>query len=427
MPRALALRVLQAVDRRGAFSNIALDAELGRSALSAADAGLATALVYGVAKHRAMLDASLERLLTQPIRKLEPWTRDALRLGAFQVLFLDRVPAHAAVSESVKLVRKRTPHRAGLVNAVLRRLTEVAEAERVRWDVHTSGEVFAHGPLPASHLAEVRARLGDEGARRYLETVLAPAPLVLRVRPHARRDAVVEALRAVGCTAEPSALAETAVRVSAPGRRPDTLPPVAAGEAVVQDEAAQLASALAAPPPGGRVLDLCAGRGGKALHLADLVGPDGQVVAADASAAKLEVLEATAARLGAAQIRVCAPGVDPGADFDVVLVDAPCTGVGVIRRHPEIAWRYDETRAVELAAAQRALLLRAADLVRPAGVVLYCVCSDRDAEGSGQIDTLLGERPELTRAAPDTLVGPYPEGCDGFFVARLVRGPAVAA
>lgn len=423
MPRALALRVLQAVERRAAFSNIALDAELGRSALSTADAGLATALVYGVAKHRAMLDASLERLLTQPIRKLEPWTRDALRLGAFQVLFLDRVPAHAAVSESVNLVRKRAPHRAGLVNAVLRRLTDVADAERARWDVRASDEVFAHSPLPAPHLAEVRARLGDEGARRYLEAVLAPAPLVLRVRPQARREEVVEALRAVGCAAEPSALVESAVRVTAPGRRPDTLPPVASGEAVVQDEAAQLASILAAPPAGARVLDLCAGRGGKTLHLADLVGESGEVVATDAATAKLEVLEATSARLGARQIRVCPPGSDLGAAFDVVLVDAPCTGVGVIRRHPEIAWRFDEARATELVAEQRALLLRAADLVRPGGTVLYCVCSDRDAEGSEQIDRLLRERPELTRAAPDTLVGPYPEGCDGFFVARLVRDP----
>jgi len=407
MPRRAALRALRTIDSRDAFSNVALDGAISGAELDPRDAGLATQLVYGVLERRAWLDAALNRYLAKPLRKLEPAARDVLRLGVYQLCFLDRVPTHAAVSETVKMARGKLGHRRGLFNAVLRKMAG---------DVETLRRDFAEAPLPlrtgwpAELLDEVAARWGER-TQAYVDAVQAPPYLTLRVRRANDRDAVVRELPG----AEGTLYSYAGVSVRG-GQRVSDIDAVKRGVAVVQDEGAQLVGLLAAPDMGSTVLDYCAGRGGKAFHLADMMAGSGRVHVHDVDERKLDELEREATRLGIACIT---RGALP-AEADLVLVDAPCTGLGVVRRHPERAWRFSPGGAEELEALQASLLREAADRVAPGGSLVYAVCSDRRSEGEGQIAAFL-EADTRFEAVDALHVGPLSHACDGFYAARLIR------
>ncbi len=445
--RAIAFAVLRRVEEGGAYASRALDAALASAgALDPREAGLATELVYGTLRRALALDAALARHARRPLAEVDPAARVALRLGAYE-LFHMRTPAHAAVSEAVALARSVNHGRAaGFVNAVLRALASRGNAPPAP-SGDPVGDLALSEALPRWLAEEWVAWFGAEEARALAAAMNTPAPLTLRAAGD--RAELLSRLGRAGLAAQPTLRAPAGVRVSgapvgAVARAASPLP------FSVQDEAAQLVSLFAAGSlagSGGRVLDACAAPGGKTFHLADLLGAGGEVVAVEAHPRKAEELRRAAeARAGerrsSAAVRVvCADATRPvpglaAASFDAVLVDAPCTGLGTLRRHPELKLRRTASDPARMAETQRALLESCAALVRPGGSVTYSVCSLTRAEGPEVVAAVLAGRwsPELSRArlvssmSPDLftpegdlLTLPSRHGCDGFYAARLSR------
>ncbi len=442
-PRFVAYDVLRAVDEQGAFADRALDGRLRRSRrMRDEDRRLATELVYGVLRRRGSLDAGLRACVNRPLERLDPAVLRILRLGAYQVLFLDRVPDHAAVNESVTLARRRASRgAAGLVNAVLRALCRVRDAEGEA--PLGAGEERPEVDFPDWLVELWNAQLGRDRAGRLFRALLAPPPVWLRVNTlKTDRETLREALAREGYEAEPDAALPLGLLLRSGG---DLRKATASrrGWCVQQDGASQLVAGLLDPAPGERILDLCAAPGIKTTQLCAAMKDEGLVVAADLNLGRLRELAALCRRLGARIARpLCADGGLPDrtalaeAAFDRVLLDAPCSGLGVLRRNPERKWRPAPDFA-SLAALQGRLLRTAARLVRPGGILLYGTCTLNRAENEDVVQGFLSEtegymledvRPFLPEGLED-LAGrdgcfrswARPERFDFFFAARLRR------
>ncbi len=437
--REIAFHVLRRVEEGGAFASRALDAALtSAGALEAREAGLATELVYGTLRRALSLDAALARHASRTLSEVDPAARVALRMGAYQILHLG-TPPHAAVSEAVSLASKVDHGRAaGFVNAVLRALArDTRPAEPPPLSADPAGHVALAEALPRWLAEEWVAWFGPAEALALAAAMNTPAALCLR---SGRRDELIARLASAAVEASPALRSPEGVLV-----RRGSLAAVAraAGGIAfqVQDEAAQLVSLYAAAHLRGsdaRVLDACAAPGGKAFHLAEMLGPRGEVVAVDVHQRKAEELRGAAERRGlGGRVRVlCAdaakphPGLSPGS-FDAVLVDAPCTGLGTLRRHPELKLRRTADDPPRMAETQRALLAACATLAKPGAPVTYSVCSLTRAEGPGIADWALAHGLERAAAGgllADVLTGegdlltmPNRHGCDGFYAARFVR------
>ena len=421
--RLAAFEVLRAVRERDAFTNLALPAALRGQAISGRDAAFATELVSGTIRRRGTYDAILAVNLSRPLAKVDPAVLDALRLGAHQILAM-RVPSHAAVATTVDLVRDRVGHgAAGFVNAVLRRVADHDLAgwiRRVAPDPVLDPVGFAS--VAHSHprwvVEELAAALGSSAE---LESLLAADNAAPRVMLLARPGlSSVDELVAAGGRA--SAMSPYAVELS--GGDPHDIQAVAEGRAGVQDEGSQLvALALARATVEGRDerwLDMCAGPGGKSALLAALAGARGaRLLAADrlphravlvASATKLATRSGDGGLSGVIVADGTRPPWLPGT-FDRVLVDAPCSGLGALRRRPEARWRRDPADLDALVPLQKALLHTALDSVRTGGAVGYATCSPALAETSEVVTAVLEERTDvvLEEAAPlfESVATPY--------------------
>ena len=378
--RELATRVLHRVVHDDAWAALALDNELRRASLSRADAGLATQIVYGALRVVPELESSLSRHARKPI-KVDDWSRAALLGGAYQLRHLERVPPHAVVNDTVQLIRdKRGKGLAGFANAILRKLAAERPAE----------------PKPPSALAvpgwlseALRASIGEAHTDQLLALGDAPPSIDLRVRGDVDRAAVASRIS----DARPKArvtqtrCSPLGLRVSSAGD-PRGLPGYAEGHFAAQEEGAQSIGWLLGTQPGERVLDACAGRGGKTAQLVEAVGPDGSVVATDLHERRLQQIPHELDRLGLSTNVLRTACVDwsvgPGAvrePFDRVLVDAPCTGLGTLRRRPEILLRSRPGDAARMGETQRCILENVAERVRPGGTLLYAVCSPLSEEG----------------------------------------------
>jgi 16S rRNA (cytosine967-C5)-methyltransferase len=438
--RDLAFDVLRRVEEGGAYASRALDAALSRAgALDPREAALATELVYGTLRRALQLDAALAPHSRRALPEIDPAARVALRMGAYQLLFL-RTPSHAAVGETVGLV-KRVDHgrAAGFVNAVLRSLARAPSPPVPPPEsLDPAGHLAAAESLPRWLAEEWIAWLGMAEARALAAAMNGPAPLVLR---SPQRDRLAERLAAAGIAARPGERSPHALRVE--GASVEQVARAASGVPFqVQDESAQLVTLFAAGELAGRrarVLDLCAAPGGKAFHLAEILGEGSEVVAVEIHPRKADALRQEAAARGLGAVRViCAdgarplPGVEP-ASFDAVLVDAPCAGLGTLRRHPELKLRRTAADLPRFAALQQRILANALGLARPGAPVTYSVCSLSRAEGPGLVAGFLadgarrapapaGTAPDLLTADGDLLTLPDRTGGDGFYAARLVRG-----
>ena len=451
-PRLAAYEALRAVSAEDAYANLVLPGRLAAHGLSGRDAGFATELVSGALRWQGTYDAVVDACLTRSGSRLEPAVRDVLRLGTHQLLGM-RVSAHAAVSTSVDLVRDRVgPGPAGLVNAVLRR---VGERDLQAW-VRTlapdpAADAVGFAALAHAHprwiVEELRSALGprEEELPALLRADNLPPRVTLVARPGL---ADREELLAAGAT--PTAYSPWGAVL--PSGDPGALPAVAEGRAGVQDEGSQLmAAALAAatlpeappgPQRGERWLDVCAGPGGKASVLGALAAESGAVLLAgerQPHRAGLVASALSAVPPGAAAV-VVADGTVPAWEeggFDRVLVDAPCTGLGALRRRPESRWRRSRDDLDDLVTLQEALLESALLAVRPGGVLAYVTCSPVLAETAGVVERVvtrragveLGDAAALLPQVPDAAgplrgtvqLWPHRHGTDAMFLALLHR------
>jgi len=422
--RSLALAVL----RRVSAGRITLGDALAKpdaEALDARERALLHELVLGTLRRRGWLDHALARLSSRPLDRLSPGVLEALRLGAYQLLFL-RVPPHAAVSESVELARSVEPHSAGFANAVLRRLQREGPplepdpaADPLAW-------LTTAGSLPGWLAERWASRLGAQGAVARARALLEPAPTHFRLNP--RHPAAAAEIAAAGVAARPcpvpGALESQDAGLGAFAGR---------GVLYVQDAGSQLVARLAASD--GLVLDACAAPGGKALLLADLGGSRTLVVAAEASRRRVLTLERLRERWGAVNVRVlAADALRPPflGLFDAVLLDAPCSGLGTLARHPDIRWRLSPGDVDRHAVRQRALIESLARLVRPGGRLVYATCSVEPEENEEVVEPFLAARPDFTaeplppwaepfRSGPFVRLDPVRHRGDAFFAARLCR------
>jgi 16S rRNA (cytosine967-C5)-methyltransferase len=436
--RALAFDVLMRVEEGGAFASRALDAALSQvGALDPREIGLATELTYGTLRRALSLDAALAPHSSRPLARLDPATRVLLRLGAYQLLHLGTAP-HAAVGETVEIAKQRDHGRAaGYVNAVLRALLRAGPgAPPPDLGADPAGHLAAAEALPRWLAEEWVAWLGAGEALALARAMNAAAPLTFR---SPRRDELLAAARLAGlevrpCERSPDGLVLSGGSVATLARAAGALP------FQVQDEGAQLATLLAAGQLRGRrarVLDTCAAPGGKAFHLAELLGPGSEVVAVEIHPRKAEALRQEAKKRGLAVTVICAdasrpvPGLVEGS-FDAVLVDAPCAGLGTLRRHPELKLRREAPDLTRLAALQLEILRASARYAKPGAPVTYAVCSLSRAEGAGVVAALLAEgwrreaapagvAADALTADGDLLTLPHRHGADGFYAARLVK------
>ncbi|MGO9708920.1 MAG: transcription antitermination factor NusB [Polyangiaceae bacterium] len=437
--RAIAAQVLARVDKDGAFAAASLDTELTRAVqLAPRDRALATELAYGTLRVRPWLDARIERHAKRGIKGLEARARAHLEVAAYQLFFLTRVPSFAAVNEAVDLVRAVSGARvAAFANAVLRALSAEAAKEEPRLQ-----EAIVHSTPVWLKDALARA-IGADAVGPFLASGAEAPPLGIRVEDLAERDAWVTRLRAASPDAmfEPGRVSPAAILGRGAGK-PQSLPGWAEGEWSIQEEGSQLVSLALGARAGETVLDACAGRGNKTGALAAAVGATGAVDAADVHPPKLEALVRDLGRTRRA-VRACYPvdwsigSGDVPRDYDRILVDAPCSGVGTLRRRPDLQTRRTEGDLVTLPALQRAILSRVADHVRPGGRLVYAVCSVLREEAEDVLAPFLADRADFALAPfdspaavalasagqdPSTLrLLPHVHGTDGYFVASLAR------
>jgi 16S rRNA (cytosine967-C5)-methyltransferase len=409
----------------GARSDAELGTALSRSNLSAEDRGLATRLVYGVEAWRRRLDHTISAYAARGIDRIDPEARVALRLGAYQLLLLDRVPDYAAVDSSVGLLSGDARRSTGFVNAILRRIGREGEAPPPHDENEAISVELSH-PLWLVRLW--RKEIGTESALALMRANNEPAPTTLRRLVD--RDVAISKLAENGCHAVPARFAPDAL-ISDRGM-------ALRGVAVPQAEASQLVALFVGAIAGDRVLDACAAPGGKAAYLASRVAPTGEVTAIDPGRIAVRriqtLLDLCGERASISNDRV--QDLTSGLEYDAVLVDAPCSGLGTLREHPEIRWRREEADLAGYAARQNEILSAAARHVRVGGRVVYATCTLARAENDDVADRFLENHDEFRPDAVSELdpavapfvdarcrlrTSPHEHGLSGFFAARFVR------
>ena len=433
--REAALRALVACEQQGAWSDGILKKILHTAGLDSRDAALTTRLCFGVLQNRLLLDYYLGKLSTVKLEKMEPAVCNALRLGAYQVLFLDRVPDHAAVSEAVDLARKgsKNPRSAGLVNGVLRSLVRQKDSLEPPEDPAVR---YSHPQWLADLFTR---RLGREEATALMAANNGEPPTCAQVNTtKATVEEVTDSLRAEGVEVQPHPWLPNCLLLSHTGSL-EELAAFREGLFYIQDAAAKLAVLAADPREGMDVLDACAAPGGKSFAAAIAMWGKGKVVSCDIHPHKMDLIQAGAKRLGldciTAEVldgRECKEEFLDG--FDLVLADVPCSGLGIIRKKPDI--RYKDPKPLEgLPRVQKAILDNVCRYVRPGGVLLYATCTLLERENEDVVRAFLDKHKDFTlerfqlpgdfEGAREGMVTcwPHRHGTDGFFFAKLRRNP----
>lgn len=433
--RDAALEALTACRRLDAWSDGSLKS--ASRGLDRREAALAARLTYGVLQNRALLDFYLGQFCTQSFEKLEPFIRDVLRLGGYQILFMDRVPDSAAVDEAVEMVkRKKRQRAAGLVNAVLRRMSR----EKAHLPEIPDGDPAERLSLQYSHPRWLVERLlhllGGEETERLLAVNNGAVPTAIVRNPlRCTAEELTESLAESGAVLTPHPWMPECWYLSGGGSL-EELEAFRRGWFQVQDAAARAAVLAAGPRPGDRVLDVCAAPGGKAFAAAMEMGDTGELTACDIHRHKLELIEKGARRLGLTCIRTeLADGRDMRSEwlgaFDIVMCDVPCSGLGIIRKKPDVRYKDPEALA-GLPAVQRAILENASRYVRPGGVLVYATCTVLPEENEDVTGAFLeGDRTFCRErfALPggmgenggEVTLWPQRHGTDGFYICRMRR------
>jgi 16S rRNA (cytosine967-C5)-methyltransferase len=437
--RRAAFDILRRVTTEGAYA-APLIAALPQAELSREDRALAQELALGVLRWQSALDYFIERYAARPVRKLDAAVLIALRLGLYQLRFLSRIPASAAVNESVNLVKRaRAASAAPMVNAVLRRAAREA-SEVAGQSLSDPRERLA---VEVSHprwlLERWIAAFGEAEARELATANNQPPSVAFRVNTlRVSTDEAIARLEGEGLRLRKSAVAPGAFVIE-DGAMAALAQAVERGETYIQDEASQLVSLLLAPASGERILDLCAAPGSKSSHIAALAGANSWVMACDIHPHRLATLAATCKRLSIESVAPVAldathelPLVESAPPFDRVLIDAPCSGTGTLRRNPEIKWRLAPADIPRLAGVQLSLLGRATERLKAGGRLVYSTCSMEREENEAVVGRFLESGAPfrlVAPAAPDEFITaegfvrtfPHRGGADGFFAAVMER------
>ena len=420
--RQTAFRVLLRVEREKAYSNLALDAELKRSA-NGAPTAFVTALVYGALERQITLDFVLQQYLRQPLRKLRPEVRVILRMGVLQLYFMDKIPASAAVNESVKLVKKNgCAYAAGLVNSVLRKISETPLTYPKTGDLVSDWSI--RYACPKALVEHFIKDYGESDAQGILSASLSGAPTVLRVNTlKTTAKDLQNRLQTEGIETSAGTLENTLVVQS--GGAIEQLSSYREGLFHVQDTASALCVQALALQPGQTLLDMCAAPGGKSFTAAQIMQNQGRIMAFDLHEHRVRLISDGAKRLG---ISIIDAQAQDAAVFhaellktaDRVLCDVPCSGLGVLRRKPEIRLR-ELTFIDNLTDIQYNILVHASKYLRMDGVLVYSTCTLSRAENEGVCDRFLRENPMYQKDGDYKTLLPHKDGTDGFFIARLRR------
>jgi 16S rRNA (cytosine967-C5)-methyltransferase len=404
--RKIAYEVLRRVEAEGAYASDVLHTELG-GGVRPDDAALATELTLGVLRWRGLLDFLLERSLKKPVARLDLPVAIALRMGLYQIRFLQRIPARAAVNESVELVKRaRKTSATSLVNAVLRRASAEAKEppeKLLPTSISTAARLAIVHSHPEWMVERWLARFGELRAVSLLKANNRTPRLSCSLHHSERREEVLNGLQESGLRLEPGLLLNTAFAVH--GGSPTRTPAFQRGDISIQDEASQAIPLLLDAQPGDRVLDLCAAPGGKTPTLARAAGKNGLIVAAELHAHRVRVMREQFKRLSLPKIPLieldAAHPLPFSIEFDRILVDAPCSGTGTLARHPEIRWRLKLEQLSELNHLQSDLLAMALERLAPGGRLAYSTCSLEPEENEDVVTEALRKFPNVSRVPAD--------------------------
>lgn len=448
--RAVAQAVLVEIEREGCLADEVLDQHLNRSHLDSRDRALTVELVYGVLRRQGTLDWRLDHLMEKATRRLPVLVRAALRLGAYQLLYLNKIPPSAAVNESVNLVKSGSKalqgRWTGFVNGVLRALIRAPAPDWPDVEMDPVRSLAVRYSAPGWLASRWMNRFGLETAESLCLATLAIPPLTLRTNTlRINRDRLLTILSEAGYQVRPTSLSPVGVVVEKCGAIHE-LPGFREGFFYVEDEAGQLVAPILDPQPGERVLDACAAPGGKATHLAMLMQDTGELLAVDRGPRRLRLLKENCRRLGVSMIQSLDGDLREAAShpaltilrkrpFDRILIDAPCSGLGVLKRHPEGKWQKGADQLARHQAKQLQLLNQASALLRPGGTLVYSTCSTEIEENEQVIERFCRSHPEFYRESVESWLPPTggalltPHGdlstlftmqsMDAFFAARL--------
>lgn len=413
------------------------------------DRALAGEIATGTLRWRAAFDRVIGEAAGRPTNRLDPEILDILRLSVFQLLYLDRVPASAAVNDAVNLAGRAGKRSAApLVNAVLRKISRQRHLLPLpaRPDGLERDSALQYLAVTLSHplwlVERWLDRYGFEAAEKWARFNNAPAPLTLRVNLlRTTRETVLNALAREHVTTEPTRFAPDGLVVTSGNPLASSL--AQAGLFFVQDEASQLVAVVAGAKPGDVVLDACASPGGKTIAMAASMSDRGLVVASDVRGARVDLLERTIRAAATTCVRIVRANAEQTLPFRPVftlaLLDAPCSGLGTLRRDPDVKWRRQEADLQALAGAQMRMLGRVADVLAPDGRLVYSTCSSEPEENEQLLDRFLEARPEFRRVRvenlPDVAASlvddsgalrtlPFRDGLEAFFAAVLVKSSA---
>lgn len=436
------MTVLYEVNEKGAYSNIALNRQLEAGKLQGVDRAFVTELVYGVLKWKLTIDLTIKKFSSIRLKKISPWILNILRLGVYQLLYTSKVPESAACNESVKLASKHGHNAsAGFVNAVLRNIARNRDSLKLTDGITDKVKYLS---IKYSHPEWMVARFVELFGPEFTEGLLDAdnATPEFTVRTNSLRSTagqLAEELAAEGVETAPGRYGGGALLL----KSPSSVTKLAAfrkGLFQVQDESSMLAARVLDPGPGELVIDMCSAPGGKATHIAQLMGNKGAVLARDVFEHKVKLIEEAAQRLGIDIIRAevydsSVPDPVYAAKADRVLLDAPCTGLGILRRKPDIRWSREIEDGKPIRELQSALLRAAASYLKPGGVMVYSTCTILPEENGGVVRDFLKENggfalDDITPHLPAELAGyvedggmlqlyPNRDGVDGFFIARL--------
>jgi 16S rRNA (cytosine967-C5)-methyltransferase len=446
-PRQTAINILNSLETgRKTLDDIVRTALNRRDLPEKRDRALATTLIYGVLRRRMTLDWVIGQLSSTAFDKIDPAVRTILRVGLYQILLLDRIPDYAAVNSSVNCVKAAgSPHAARYVNGVLR--TAIRRRESLAYPDQTADPVqwlSVTRSFPEWMVRRWMDRFGPDDAVRYCDRANLIPPITVRVNTLKTKYARVrEALAGEAERVEDGRYSPDAISFYSPRGSVDEMESFINGWFQVQDESAQLVCRWLNPRPGERILDACAGLGGKTGYIAQLMKNQGRVTAADMDGKKLQALTAEMERLGVSIVEtrrinwLNGPAEKKDRQFDGVLADCPCSGMGVLRRNPDIKWSASPGRLSRHRQNQVRLLSALADRVRPGGRLLYVVCSTEPEENEQVVERFLNDRKDfdIEPAPADMEAGVrqfindrgyfttsvYPHDLDGFFGARLKK------